>query len=253
MKNVIIMGSGRSGTSMTAGILANSGYFPGNYVLNKGRINNPFGNFEDQEVNFINEQLLSQVIPGPKMINGILSHRDRPTDNQRWVGRVPVGTAIPPIAVYEENIRNLTSQKPFYFKDPRFSYTLPVWRPHLKDTVYVCVFRNPYKTAQSILKQIVDAPYMNSIQMDFSMALDVWIKMYSHILEVHRHEGEWLFLHYDQALTEMGLDKLSEFTGASVDRNFPKKDLRRDYQELPIPDEAAEIYQQLCKLADFEK
>lgn len=245
------MGSGRSGTSMTAGILAQSGYFQGNYVLNKGRINNPFGNFEDQEVNFINEQLLSQVIPGPVMVNGVLTHRDRPSDMQRWVGRVPVGTVIPPIMTYAENIKNLTSKQPFYFKDPRFSYTLPVWRPYLKNTVYVCVFRNPHKTAQSILKQIVDAPYMNSMEMDFDMAMDVWVKMYSHILETHRHEGEWLFLHYDQALTDDGLDKLSAFTGASVNRDFPLKSLRRNYHDQPVPEEAAAIYAQLCELAEF--
>ena len=252
MKNIIIMGSGRSGTSMTAGILAQSGYFQGNYVLNKGRINNPFGNFEDQEVNYINEQLLSQVIPGPEMVNGVLTHRDRPSDMQRWLGRLPVGTVIPPMAEYTGNIIKLTGQKPFYFKDPRFSYTLPVWRPYLQDTVFVCVFRNPHKTAQSILKQIQDAPYLNGLEMDYAMALDVWIKMYSHILETHRHEGEWLFLHYDQALTDTGLDELSEFTGASVNRDFPLKSLRRDYHEQPIPKDAAAIYAQLCELAGFD-
>jgi len=252
MKNVIIMGSGRSGTSMTTGILAKSGYFHGNYVLNKGRINNPYGNFEDREVNYINEQLLSQVIPRPEMVNGVLSYRDRPTDMQRWLSRVPVGTMIPPIAAYAENMHKLTSQKPFCFKDPRFSYTLPVWRPYLQDTVFVCVFRNPHKTALSILKQIEDAPYLHGLEMDFAMALDVWIKMYSHILETHRHEGEWLFLHYDQALTDTGLDGLSEHTGASVDRNFPLKNLRRDYHKQPIPEDATAIYTQLCELAGFD-
>jgi len=253
MKNVIIMGSGRSGTSMTTGILAQSGYFMGDYLLNKGRINNPFGNYEDREVNFLNEQLLSQVILGPEMINGVLVHRDRPSNTQRWLGRVPVGTVIPSISVYSENMRGLTRHVPFCFKDPRFSYTLPVWRPYLQDAVFVCVFRNPHKTVQSILKQIRDAPYLHGLEMDFAMALDVWIKMYSHILETHRHEGEWLFLHYDQALTDQGLDKLSVFTGAKVNRDFPQKCLRRDYVEQPVPEDAAAIYSQLCELADFNE
>lgn len=252
MKNVIIMGSGRSGTSMTAGVLAQSGYFMGHYVLNKGRINNPFGNYEDREVNYINEQLLSQVIQGPELVDGVMTHRDRPSDLQRWLGRVPVGTVIPPLMAYMGKLLELTSHKPYCFKDPRFSYTLPVWRPYLQDTVFVCVFREPHKTAQSILKQIKDAPYLKGLEMDYSMAIQVWSLMYSHILDIHRVDGEWLFLHYDQLLTNAGLDRLSVFIDAAVDRDFPKRGLRRTYYEQQIPGDTLNIYTRLCDLAGFD-
>lgn len=251
MHNVVILGSGRSGTSMTAGVLSRAGYFMGHKVLNKGRINNPFGNYEDQEVNNVNEQLLGQVIPQPETIDGVVRHRDRPAEMQRWLGRLPVGTSIESLPACVTKIRELISHEPFCFKDPRFSYTLSVWRPHLTDTVYVCVFRGPHKTAQSILKQVEDAPHLRGLEMSFSAALEVWSLMYRHILEIHSREGAWLFLHYDQLLTEAGLNKLSRFTGAPVLRDFPQNDLRREYLPAEVPAEVEKIYAELCHHADF--
>ena len=251
MHNVIIMGSGRSGTSMTAGILSNSGYFMGHKVLNKGRINNPFGNYEDQEINFLNEKLLEQVIPGPEIVDGVLQHRERPGDMQRWLGSLAPGTTVPAMSEYIPKIQELTGIRPYCFKDPRFSYTLPVWSPYLEDTVYVCVFRNPHKTVLSILKQIKDAPHLHGLEMDATSAMSVWTSMYSHILDIHRHSGDWLFLHYDQLLTDEGMDRLAAFTGAEVNRDFPKRGLRRDYPVMETSAAADRIYASLCELAGF--
>ena len=50
--NIIILGSGRSGTSMVAGLFRNCGYYMGdNYIL--PRESNPKGFFEDSEINNI--------------------------------------------------------------------------------------------------------------------------------------------------------------------------------------------------------
>ena len=237
---------------MTAGVLAGAGYFLGHKVLNKGRINNPYGNFEDQEINGLNERLLSQVIPGPESINGVLQHRDRPRESQRWLGRLPVGTPIPALAELEPALRELTGHPPYCFKDPRFSYTLPVWRPYLENVVYLCVFREPHKTVQSILKQIKDAPHLHGLEMNESLALEVWTLMYRHILETHRHEGQWLFLHYDQVISEPGIQRLAAFTGAGISCTFPKRELRKEYPAMEIPEAARDLYRKLCELAEFD-
>jgi hypothetical protein len=251
MKNLIILGSGRSGTSMTAGVLAGAGYFMGNRVLNEGRINNPYGNFEDQEINGLNERLLGQVIPGP----GLLArwfHRDRPGENQRWLGRVPVGTPIPPLPELEPRMRELTGHKPFCFKDPRFSYTLPAWRPYLDDAVFLCIFREPHKTVYSIMKQLGDAPHLRGLKIDERIAAEVWTLMYRHILEIHRHRGQWLFMHYDQVLSGEGLGRLAEFAEAEISASFPKRELRKEYPARAVPEETLEVYRQLAELAGFD-
>ena len=84
MRNCIILGSGRSGTSMVAGSVAGAGYHMGDQ-LHAARISNPKGFFESSEINDINEALLA-----PSM--GEVS---RLGSGQRWLG-VPARPLTPP-------------------------------------------------------------------------------------------------------------------------------------------------------------
>lgn len=57
MLDCLVLGSGRSGTSLVAGMLDRAGYYTGdNYLV--GRLANPRGFFEDSRVNSINDALL---------------------------------------------------------------------------------------------------------------------------------------------------------------------------------------------------
>jgi hypothetical protein len=249
-KNVMILGSGRSGTSMLAGTLGKAGYFMGDNLY-PARDSNPKGFFEDPFVNGINERLLEPLsFRSSHPIRGLF--RDYPlTYGQRWLERVPLGTSIPVSAAPIEQIKEVTQRNPFCFKDPRFSYTLPVWRPYLENTVYLCIFRDPGATAISIIKECKDIEYLAGVVMNFDIAIEVWTLMYRHILEVHRHDGEWLFLHYNQMMDEKILDKLEAFTGATADRSFPDKCLRRSHSNRAIPRIAKTVYSELCELAQY--
>jgi len=249
--NVIISGSGRSGTSMLAGVLAKAGYFMGDYLY-PARESNPKGFYEDPEINGINEVLVAQVVPQRPRLLGKWFFRSRPLEGQRWLARVPVGTRIPSLPIISERIQKATQREPFCFKDPRFSYTLPVCRLFLKNTVFVCVFRDPASTALSILKECRDAEYLHSLSVSFQQTLEVWNLMYRHILDVHRHEGAWLFLHYNQVLSGEGLERLEDFVDAPVDRSFPDPSLNRSFSDDPVPEEVARVYQHLCEIAEYE-
>ncbi|UCG17197.1 MAG: sulfotransferase [Phycisphaerales bacterium] len=252
MRNVIILGSGRSGTSMVAGVLANCGYYMGEN-LHPGRDSNPKGFFESPLINWINEELLAQVVPRRPPILGRWWFRDRPLPRQRWLARVPVGTLIPcphPIAT---RIQAQVDRTPFCFKDPRFSYTLPAWRPYLADTVFVCVFRHPMATAASIVKECQAMPYLRNLRMNTESAVEVWALMYEHILRRHRQEGQWLFLHFDQVLRGNGADRLEEFIGAPVDRSFPETELQRSAASGTGPTAVMQVYQELCTQAGCEQ
>ena len=63
MNDCFIVGSGRSGTSMVAGLLAQSGYFMGNKLDAYYGDTNPKGFFEDPDINAINERILHPIIP----------------------------------------------------------------------------------------------------------------------------------------------------------------------------------------------
>lgn len=252
MKNCIILGSGRSGTSMIAGSLAQAGYFMGEHLV-PAYDANPKGFFEDVEVNMINEDILAPLTRKRIVVLGRELFRSRPIVGQRWLAHVPVGTPMPCPDGTDARIEAVTRRLPYCFKDPRFCYTLPVWRPFLKDAVFVCVFRDPSTTAASILKECREASYLRTLRISFSRAIKIWAEMYLHILKNHRREGDWLFLHYDQAIGGDGLSRLERFVGARVDASFPETGLRRSSppRDLRVPKRVGQIYRELCDAAGY--
>ena len=250
MRNVIVLGSGRSGTSMVAGSLAAAGYFLGHDLLPPSP-SNPKGFFEDVEVNAINEDILESVVPRRPRVLGNTLFKDRPLRYQRWLARVPLSAQLQSKPAVDERIKKVVSNVPFCLKDPRFSYTLPLWRPFLENTVFVCVFRHPTATATSILRECRDDVRLHSLAMNTKRALQVWTLMYRHVLEIHRHTGSWLFLHYDQMVAGDGLDKIASLAQAKVDRAFPEKRLQRTVATESVLPEVKQVYETLCSLAGY--
>ena len=251
MKNCLVLGSGRSGTSMVAGTLSGAGYFMGKNMM-PPTPGNPKGYFESYDIEEINERLIQPIIPArPKGFLNIF-FRSRPERAQRWLALVPVGTEIDVPHDLTSRIRNLVQNEPYCFKDPRLCYTLPAWRPFLKNNVFICVFRHPATTANSILTECNIEPYLANLSMNYERALQVWTLMHRHILETHTLSGQWLFLHYNQVLTEEGLDSLEKFTCAKVDRSFPTNKLSRSMYSEEVPLKSMRIYRDLCKLAGYQ-
>lgn len=250
MRNCLILGSGRSGTSMVAGSIAKAGYFMGNN-LHPGMKSNPKGFFEDREINSVNEDILAPLVPRRPPVLGRWICRARPIQWQRWLARVPLTANIQAPADIRSRIKVALEREPFCFKDPRFSFTLPVWRPFLRNTVFICVFRDPASTVHSILKECTSRSYLRNLSIDFDQALDVWALSYEHILESRVNESEWLFLHFDQVLEGDGLIRLESFTGAKADHSFPDPALRRSNSNISVTPSAWRTYQRLCELAGY--
>jgi hypothetical protein len=75
--------------------------------------------------------------------------------------------------------------------------------------------------------------------------------MYRHILERHRHDGEWLFVHYDQVLDGAALPELERRLACSVDRSFPAPLMKRSPDRSDVPRQANTVYRKLCALAGW--
>ncbi|WP_129677450.1 sulfotransferase [Candidatus Chloroploca sp. Khr17] len=255
MRNCLILGSGRSGTSMVAGTLAQSGYFMGGHLY-APRHANPKGFFEDHEINTINEAILKPLTPWvpPRFRPGVL-HRllcrtifsRRFTNDGRWLAKIPVGASVTSSSTIDARIQALTARAPYCFKDPRFCYTLPVWHPWLSNTRFVCVFRDPTISAQSMLQESQDVSKLARLKLTYADCLEVWRLMYTHVLDIHSHQGEWLFLHYDQVLDGSGLDRLAAFLEVTPDRSFPERALRRTQPAEEMPDDVRMVYERLCQ------
>ncbi len=252
-RNCLILGSGRSGTSMAAGLLAHAGYFMGDEIwpANEG---NPKGQFEDREVNTINDRLIAvSAGAAPRRLRTLL-FGEAPVlgDLQHWVAVLPPGRAISCAPEMRKRIEALTARQPFCFKDPRFSYTLAAWRPYLADSLLLCVFRDPSVTAHSMVRECAAADYMKSVALDAPWALRVWEAMYRWILEVHRPQGgNWLFVHYDQLLDHSAYARLEGLLGVRLDRDFATAELNRSRPTVAVPWRVARLYRQLCALAGY--
>ncbi|MFI5351672.1 MAG: hypothetical protein ACHQZS_01830 [Candidatus Binatales bacterium] len=252
-RNCIILGSGRSGTSLASGILAKAGYFMGDAIwpANEG---NPKGQFEDEEVNGINEELLAQVVPLPT--DGFIRRlrlRSRPLAGfQRWLAALPLGVSIRCSPDLARRIEAVTARAPYCFKDPRFCYTLAAWRPYIRDALLLCVFRHPSVTAGSIVKECERADYLRDVQMDVAGAFKVWESMYRYVLDIHYPQGgDWLFVHYDQLLEGTAFPALGAKLGIRLDREFADRRLKRSKAAVEAPSRALTIYRRLCHLADY--
>ena len=251
MRDCLVLGSGRSGTSLTAGCLANAGYFMGTRLLPPSPTN-PKGFFESQDINDINEERLATVVARRVPFFGRWFLLDRPVYPQRWLARVPLEARLRSSRVVDAAIRAFSAKRPFCFKDPRFCYTLPAWRPHIGDVALVCVFRDPTETAASILREKEGSFYLRRLRIDVGAALEVWTLMYEHVLREFLRGGDWLFLHYDQLLEGSGLRRLAEFLGVAPDGSFVDKALRRSSRtEVAISGRTSAVYRRLCELASF--
>ncbi len=142
--NFFILGCGRSGTSLIAGLFRNSGLYLGdNSYL--PRDSNPKGFFEDKEINQINEEIISKNLPSRFIHNRIAYGSDVPLEGQRWLARLPLNSKITATPLLNEKIRNLTQKTPFCFKDPRFCYTLDLWMNFADNAKVLFVFRDQEK------------------------------------------------------------------------------------------------------------
>ena len=238
---------------MAAGTLAGAGYFMGEH-LHPARHSNPKGFFESGQINRINEAILSLVLPErPDEPVGSRLFRFRPTQGQRWLSHVPLGTRFPALPdALVARMREALAATPFCFKDPRFCYTLPAWRPFLDEgTAFLCVFRHPAVAVESILKECRDMPNLRTLAIDFDRALLVWSLMYQHVLRLHRHSGDWLFVHYDQFFEPATLARIATFAAAELDRTFPDAALNRTRRERDVSYTARFLYDRLCALAGY--
>lgn len=258
MKNCLILGSGRSGTSMLAGILHQAGYFMGE-KFHQPRDSNPKGFFEWYKINRINELILAPFAKNDlkgALIKNIIKKNtvDDPGPDQRWLMALPLGKEIEEVSPgIEKEMQSVLHKDPFCYKDPRFSYTLPVWKKFLKpDTVFICIFREPDVTVNSILQECRTRNYLASLYINRSRAYNVWLNIYSHVLFKHaKHFENFVFVHYNQVFNGTALPMLSKMLGVPLKKDFVDEDLKRTVPGGSMPDKVKELYRSLCAAAKY--
>ncbi|MEQ8580140.1 MAG: sulfotransferase [Marinoscillum sp.] len=252
MHNLIVLGSGRSGTSMMTGILTSkNGYYLGDNLIGKNE-RNPKGNFESRDVNEINEEILARVLPERE---DRLIHRffpsPVPVSPQRWLAQLPMETTFPDNEALTSRIQQVIRTEPYCIKDPRMSYTYSYWKNHLSAHRVICVFRHPGQTHASIKKELSYAPHLKGFRVSDSGLYNVWLLMYSHILRSFNQAdiNDWLFVEYDQLFEEGCLRKIEDFIQAKVDHEFAESRFNRSGYDKKVPGEVMAMYERLKGLS----
>ena len=117
--------------------------------------------------------------------------------------------------------------------------------------VFVCVFRHPGVTINSILKECKRENYLKDLRINQRIASDVWNLQYRHILDIHRKYGDWCFVHYDQILNGDGFKRIQNITGAEINHQFPDCNLKRSYELAIDSNDVMDTYKELCNLASY--
>jgi hypothetical protein len=256
-KNCFILGMGRSGTSMLGGILYQAGFYMGENIYH-GRITNPKGFYECMAVNKINEAILEENF---ELESHCRIHDEELKDyvpdhakDQGWLSIFPTESRLRcDNRVIQEKIREMVSRQPFCFKDPRFSYTLPIWKRYLSaDAIFICVFRDPAKTVNSIIAECGRMRYLRDLTITRSIAYKIYVNMYRHILNYsNKCNDDFMFIHYDQVTSGAALDELSNRLGVNLTSEFVEASLDRTPGSGTIPQSVTETYQMLCEKANF--
>ena len=143
--------------------------------------------------------------------------------------------------------------RPFALKDPRFCVTLDAWRPLLPaDTAFLCVFREPTRTARSVVRVGAEGVYLHGYQLSFAEAVDLWALTYRHVLAARRGGDDWHFVHFDQLLDGSARRPLADLLGVAPDLTLADPALRRSPARGDVGAEAHALYRDLCQLAGYD-
>lgn len=148
-KNILILGTPRSGTSLTTRILVNGGYYLGgtdDETVRVGDRNNPFGYFEADDIVDANVELYAQA--GYSFHNSWL-YDAVPPDFTRRIEQLPVWEEHRSLLANYDRTRT-----PWVWKDVRFCYTLGYWWRILDPatTGVIVVRRDPEEIYESLLR-----------------------------------------------------------------------------------------------------
>jgi hypothetical protein len=229
VRDVVIVGAPRSGTSMLAGLFVDAGHHAGRRLI-PPTPSNPAGFHEDLDVNAANDDLL-----------GALDHASwpgtmAPARRLRWLGAYDGWVRGPaPVDV----VAPLVPGRPFVLKDPRFCYTLPAWGEALGDVVVVVIVRHPAEVAASIRSMREREPEtFEGFDVTDAHLEAMWTAMHRAVLgwcDVAA-PGPVVFVDCDDVRSGAALPRLAEVSGVDLLARTVQPGLHRERPARLDPD-----------------
>ena len=220
-KTVVVLGSARSGTSVTTGVLETLGVDMGPPSWPTDW--NPKGNFEDEDFAKLHKAILNAAAEGK-------TYFDPPAPEQILAQRDKFAASI------QKLLRAKSDGKPLWgWKHPDTILMSELYLPYLVNPHFVLVFRNPLGTARST----VEHTRKFKDQVDLWRALKLVNYYYGEILGfIDRHPGlPKVFSSFEDLVEDpiKEAKRLAEFLGVE----FTEKKMRQ-VENLVIPRERIE-------------
>lgn len=233
----MVVGSGRSGTSLVAGLLVDVGLHPGDRLIPESAAN-PTGFHEDLDVNALNDELLAPHLGAEHATSGT---------RLAWLAAL-APTAVPTAtAAQEQRMADHLRRRPFCLKDPRLASTLDAWRPMLGPEVcFVAVFRHPTAVVASVLRHAErDPAHFAGFAVTAEHVLRMWSAVYRRILDRHAVHGSWLFVDADALAATGDVAALAGHVGAEVPTDRIRPALFNAPDDATVPADALALHAEL--------
>jgi hypothetical protein len=205
---------------MVAATFASAGVWMGDRMIPRN-IANPKGYFEDSDINVLNDHLIVRALGGCTL-HRLLRPFRHPVHNDRrafWLAAPRFSLPIRPDAEERRSIRSVVSHQPFCLKDPRFSVTLPAWKPFLPtDTGRIVVFRDPRRMLDSVLRNAWER-YDPRLPVDERWVVLSWVRTYSRLLHWAQDRNNWFFVSWESMLDGSAHGALEAFAQNTLDFN----------------------------------
>ncbi len=247
MKSVFICGSGRSGTSMLAGLFSGRGFYQGDDLYSP-REANPKGFFENQRINSLNERIMVHSIERAHGLDAANLFRTLYRQGQYWLALLPSDLQCVATKDDESELLSLVGRHPFCYKDPRFCYTLELWLDAAPDAVTLCIFRDPGVVVASILKELQAAAYLADLRISITDLYKIWREMHRRLLQMRSAGRKIFFFKYEDLFEERKLKEIENLVGTSLNREFPDRGLSRTHVTVTVDRQTNALYQGLIKL-----
>jgi hypothetical protein len=163
---------------------------------------------------------------------------------------MPLDATIRASFQQKQEIESLLWRKPFCFKDPRFSYTYPAWRPYLVNAVPIVVFRHPAEVCVSVLR------FFDTRRVSYSPSyvFRLWLRIYEHIMNNVEVAEDWLFVDYEDLLHGIALPDIEGRLETRLDRQMIDLRLSRSKDlaaKFEVPEACLQMYERLKNLAEI--
>ncbi len=228
VRDVVVVGAPRSGTSMLAGLFADAGHCAGRRLI-PPTPSNPTGFHEDLDVNAANDDLLAELHDSP------WPGTESPIRRLRWIGAYEGWVRGAPSG---SDLGTLVPDRPFVLKDPRFCYTLPAWRDVLPDVLVVVIVRHPAEVVASVRAMSEREPAtFDGFDLTDAHLLAMWAAMHHAVLGWcdTAAPGPVTFVDCDDVRSGAALPQLSRLSSVDLVARTVRPGLHRQQSDRRDP------------------